>query len=204
MGRWLLVLIVMAAALSACDESESSLPRLEFSQFGDPADSAYCLPYPVGQTWTLNNSYSTEGSHRGRFAYDFFMPVGSEVTATRDGRVTETRGQYRDDDPAGGHENGVFVLHEDGTMAAYLHFTEAGVFVEVGDEVVTGEVLGLVGTSGTSPANPHLHFEVWEQQNPQWYQSLPVNFRNAVGPLDLSNGLVTDASYEAVDCPPAP
>lgn len=75
----------------------------------------------------------------------------------RAGTVTEIRDQYGDDDPAGGHENGVFVLHDDGTVAIYLHMAEDGVLVDVGDTVEVGQVVGLVGTSGTDVAHPSLH-----------------------------------------------
>jgi len=190
-------------AISGQDRSgESTLPTLEFLQFGDPAESPYCLPYPEGESYYLNNSYSTRGSHIGRFAYDFAMPFGSEIAAARAGTVTESRDQYRDDEAVGGHENGVFVVHGDGTMAAYLHMREEGVLVDVGDEVTAGDVIGLVGTSGTSPNNPHLHFEVFEGQGEgsQWYKTLPVNFRNAKGALDERGGLA-ESDYEALVCP---
>ena len=189
--------------LSGQDRSgESTLPTLEFLQFGDPAESPYCLPYPEGESYYINNSYSTRGAHIGRFAYDFAMPFGSEIAAARAGTVTESRDQYSDDEAVGGHENGVFVVHDDGTMAAYLHMSEEGVLVDVGDEVKPGDVIGLVGTSGTSPNNPHLHFEVFEGQGEgsQWYKTLPVNFRNAKGALDERGGLA-ESDYEALTCP---
>ena len=181
---------------------ESTLPTLEFLRFGDPAESPYCLPFPEGESYYINNSYSTRGSLIGRFAYDFAMPFGSEIAAARAGTVTETRDQYRDDEAVGGHENGVFVVHDDGTMAAYLHMSEEGVLVDVGDEVRAGDVIGFVGTSGTSPNNPHLHFEVFEGQGEgsQWYRTLPVNFRNAKGALDERGGLA-ETDYEALICP---
>ena len=58
------------------------------------------------------------------------------------------------------------------------------------------------GTSGTSPSNPHLHFEVFEGQGEgsQWYKTLPVNFRNAKGALDDRGGLA-ESDYEALACP---
>mgnify|MGYP001815158752 FL=1 len=190
-------------AISLQDRSAgSSLPTLEFLQFGDPAESPYCLPYPEGEYVHVNNTYSTRPSHVARFAYDFAMPFGSEITAARAGTVTESRDHYSDDDHNGGHENGVFVVHDDDTMAAYLHMSEHGVFVDVGDEVVAGDVIGLVGTSGTSASNPHLHFEVFEGQGErsQWYKTLPVNFRNAKGNLDNYGGLA-ESGYEALTCP---
>jgi murein DD-endopeptidase MepM/ murein hydrolase activator NlpD len=95
-----------------------------------------------------------------------------------------------------------FVLHDDGTMAMYLHLSESGVLVDVGDDVTTGDVIGLVGTTGTDV--PHLHFEVWEGQGAgtQWYRSLPVSFANATAPLDDWGGLV-ESYYEALPCGPA-
>jgi hypothetical protein len=66
--------MLAAVLVSACAESGSDLPQLEFSQFGNPADSLYCLPYPAGETATVNQSYSSQSSHRGRFAYDFDTP----------------------------------------------------------------------------------------------------------------------------------
>ena len=69
--------------------------------------------------------------------------------------------------------------------------------------VEAGDVIGLVGTSGTSPSNPHLHFEVFEGQgeDSRWYKSLPVNFRNTDGALDSHGGLLqSTVRYEALDC----
>jgi murein DD-endopeptidase MepM/ murein hydrolase activator NlpD len=208
---WIVATVVLAAlsvvlglwAVSERDRAdESTLPILDFLQFGDPAESPYCLPYAEGRAFYVNNSYSTRGAHIGRFAYDFSMPFGSEIAAARAGTVVESRDWYGDDEAVGGHENGVFVLHDDGTMAAYLHMSEEGVFADVGDEVEAGEVIGLVGTSGTAPSNPHLHFEVFEGQDEgsQWYKTLPVNFRNAKGALDDHGGLA-ESGYEALPCP---
>lgn len=197
----MLVVASVLLILSACgdDSVGTGLPDLEFMRFPDPADSPYCLPYPVGSKARVSQSWSESGTHRGRFAIDFSMPHGSEVTAARSGIVTETRDQYSDDDPTGGHENGVFVLHDDGTMAIYLHLSENGVLVDVGDNVTTGQVIGLVGTTGTS--TPHLHFEVFEGQREksQWYRTLPVSFANATEPLDDWGGLVR-TTYESIPC----
>ncbi len=181
------------------DSSESSLPDLEPMRFPDPAQSPYCLPYPTGTSAAVSQSWSESGTHRGRFAYDFSMPFGSEITAARSGVITEIRDQYRDDDRTGGHENGVFILHDDGTMAMYLHMSNDGVLATVGDTVTTGQIIGLVGTTGT--AVPHLHFEVFEGQGQgtQWYRTLPVSFHNAPQPLDQWGGLLP-TTYESLPC----
>ena len=203
--RVLGLLLVPVVAVAGCGEgsSESSLPDLQPMRFPEPADSAYCLPYPVGESAWVSQSWSDTGTHRGRFAYDFSMPFGAQVTAARGGTVTEIRDEYADDDPTGGHENGVFVLHDDGTMAMYLHLAEDGVLVDVDETVTLGQVIGSVGTTGTSV--PHLHFEVFEGQGDgtQWYRTLPVSFRNATQPLDDWGGLFR-IDYESLPCEPQP
>lgn len=190
---------VLGVALAACGGSAGPLDDLGFMRFPSPAESPYCLPYPTGVSAEVTQSWSEQGSHRGRFAYDFALPFGSEVTAARPGTVTEIRNEFSDADRIGGHENGVFVRHDDGTMATYLHFEQGGVVVAVGDEVRSGEVLGTIGTSGT--ADPHLHFEVFEGQGPRsrWFRSLPVSFANATSPLDDWGGLER-ATYTATPC----
>ena len=56
--------------------------------------------------------------------------------------------------------NAVYVQHADGTIAWYGHLKRNSLTTKaVGAAVVTGEYLGLVGSSGFSTA-PHLHFEI--------------------------------------------
>ncbi len=59
----------------------------------------------------------------------------------------------------GGYGLDVDVDHGDGYVTRYGHFSK--IFVEVGDEVAAGEVLGKTGTTGRSTGT-HLHFEVFE------------------------------------------
>lgn len=198
----LVILLVLAFAVvgigCSSDSSDAGLPDLEFMRFPDPATSPYCLPYPIGEKATVSQTWGDTDTHRGRFAIDFSMPFGAEITAARSGVVTEIRDHYSDDDRSGGHENGVFVLHEDGTMAQYLHMSEDGVLVEDDDEVEIGQVIGLVGTSGT--AVPHLHFEVFEGQGQaaQWYRTVPVSFANTAR-FDKWGGLLR-TEYESLPC----
>jgi murein DD-endopeptidase MepM/ murein hydrolase activator NlpD len=56
--------------------------------------------------------------------------------------------------------NAVYVRHADGTVAWYGHMKSGSLTLKgVGDNVDTGEVLGFVGSSGSS-TGPHLHFEL--------------------------------------------
>jgi hypothetical protein len=56
--------------------------------------------------------------------------------------------------------NGLGIMHDDGTIAWYLHLKANSLTSKpVGEEIEKGEYLGIVGSSGSSTA-PHLHFEV--------------------------------------------
>ncbi len=57
--------------------------------------------------------------------------------------------------------NSIIIQHADGTEALYWHMKNNSVTTKlVGQTVVAGEYLGIVGSSGSS-SGPHLHFEVW-------------------------------------------
>lgn len=56
--------------------------------------------------------------------------------------------------------NMVFIQHDDGTVARYLHLKKDSVTERaIGSRIEAGEYLGTVGSSGIS-TGPHLHFEL--------------------------------------------
>ena len=81
---------------------------------------------------------------------DLAAPEGTPVLAVANGTVTTT-------DWAGAYGNRTIVTLEDGTEIWYCHQSAFG--AEVGDQVVGGQPLGVVGTTGNSNG-PHLHLEV--------------------------------------------
>ena len=57
--------------------------------------------------------------------------------------------------------NAVYVMHADNSVAWYGHLKKNSLTTKaVGETVVTGEFLGIVGSSGNS-TGPHLHFEIY-------------------------------------------
>jgi hypothetical protein len=57
--------------------------------------------------------------------------------------------------------NYIIVQHADGSLALYWHMKKNSVTLKsIGQTVIAGELLGIVGSSGSS-SGPHLHFEVW-------------------------------------------
>ena len=167
--------------------------------FGDPAESPYILPYNVGEAYHITQSYCSHESHSGRFAYDFYMPFGTEIRASRAGIVISIKDCFGDNDRTGGHENGVFIMHHyDGKIleaTSYLHFQQNGVLVEEGETVAKGQTIGLCGSSGTD--FPHLHFMLLKLIGGE-LKTYPLNFSKTRGELDSRGGLINGKTYEAL------
>jgi murein DD-endopeptidase MepM/ murein hydrolase activator NlpD len=165
-------------------------------QFGSPVSSQYVLPWPVGKSYTLNNSYCVPtGGHRQQQAYDFLIPIGDTIVASRGGVVR----QVKEDSPDNGQgtdHNHVMVAHSDGTVGFYAHLMQGGVLVGVGENVQQGQAIALAGHSGT-PDVVHLHFGVYDSYPPVEGEDRAVNFRNMDGPTDCRGGLVNGATYTA-------
>ena len=60
----------------------------------------------------------------------------------------------------------VWIDHGGGFVSRYAHLLEVAPDLEIGDEVVAGQIIGSVGNSGTpegvrdADAPVHLHFEI--------------------------------------------
>jgi hypothetical protein len=99
-----------------------------------------------------------------------YFLFGSEVIAVAPGRVVATRDGVPENTPPGLPPNvalndlaGNFVNQDmgGGRFALYGHLQPGSLRVKPGDQVVPGQVLGLVGNTGNSSA-PHLHFQVMD------------------------------------------
>jgi hypothetical protein len=166
----------------------------ERAKFSNPKNSPYILPFRAGSSYLCTQSYCTPaGSHVEQLHYDFDMQVGDNIIAARAGIVRTAIDHYPDD---GYDFNYVFIEHTDGTVAFYAHLMENSIRVEMGDSVRQGQFFAKSSRSG-SPAFPHLHFGVYQNMPPIHGYDVPVNFRNAEGPLDECGGLVRGAIYKA-------
>lgn len=82
---------------------------------------------------------------------DFTAPIGTPVQATGDGVVEDVIHERS------GYGQHVIVDHGFGYKTLYGHLSR--ISVKKGQRLKRGEVLGLVGSTGTS-TGPHLHYEV--------------------------------------------
>ncbi|CAM3792647.1 M23 family metallopeptidase [Occultella aeris] len=102
-------------------------------------------------------SHPIYGSYSEHTGLDMAAAAGTPIHSIADGEVIY----------AGGGKDGrsgmlVIVQHEiDGEpiWSWYVHMYPNGVFVDVGDVVTAGEVIGAVGSYGNS-TGPHLHLEI--------------------------------------------
>jgi hypothetical protein len=94
---------------------------------------------------------------------EFYYAWGEDVVSAGRGRVVAAVSGARDleigevpsplESPAG---NFIVIQHSPRLFSVYAHLQQAGTFVNVGDWVEHGQVIGRVGNSGDS-TQPHLH-----------------------------------------------
>ncbi len=124
-----------------------------------PCDYVY-MSSPYG--WRTHPVYGDQRFHNG---IDLAAYAGTPIIASRSGVVSQAEYNWS----AG---NFVAVDHGDGFVSKYLHMTHY--IVKVGDYVTAGQVIGYVGTTGTSTGN-HLHFGIFfngDSVNPANYIKL--------------------------------
>jgi len=92
--------------------------------------------------------YKRRKMHTGM---DFSAESGTEIYATGDGKVVEVTRSSR------GYGNHVLIDHGYGYKTLYAHMSKFN--VRRGQEIKRGQIIGYVGSTGTSVA-PHLHYEV--------------------------------------------
>jgi murein DD-endopeptidase MepM/ murein hydrolase activator NlpD len=164
-------------------------PR-EFDRYPPSADSPYLLPWPGGVTHLCVQGNRGVVSHRGweEYAYDFAMPVGSDVCASRAGVVVAVMVEH-DGNGLDKPNNYVAVDHGDGTFGWYHHLKQGGSYVEVGQQVDQGERIAASGNVGRSMM-PHLHFNVTNRDG----TLLPVTFADVPTGLGIPRMFVSYTS----------
>jgi len=189
-------ILLISCPLYSCsannEGSESSFTGCA-EDYPKQSNSAYILPYPSGSTYIVGQGNCTDDSHSEdqKYAYDFDMPIGTTIIASRAGTVIAAEESFADSTRVSGEENFVLIQHSDGTVAGYFHLTKSGVPVRQNNKVSQGQTVGLSGDSGDS-TEPHLHFEVLECED---CDSLPINFRNTRA---HTSGLVDQNYYKAL------
>lgn len=197
-------LVVFGTLLTSCKkDSPVATPIisicLEGAHFGDHTKSKYILPYSVGESHEIYQSYCGNETHQNQLHYDFLMSMGTNIIASRSGVVIALRENQPDIEPGdfvdGDAFNYINIEHIDGSVAFYAHCKQNYAFVKVGDNIGAGDTIALSGISGTSL--PHLHFGVYRAGSKGGGDEA-INFRNTTGQLDFREGLIKGESYLAL------
>lgn len=104
----------------------------------------------------ISSAFDAEKQH---FGIDLTSALKENVIATLDGTVI-----YTGFDPKYG--NVISLQHKNDFISIYKH--NDIILKEVGDRVIAGEAIAIVGNTGELSTGPHLHFELW-------HKGIPVN-----------------------------
>ncbi|MDA3780114.1 MAG: M23 family metallopeptidase [Bacteroidales bacterium] len=121
-----------------------------------------------GWGWRIHPIYKIRKFHYGM---DFTAPIGTEIYASGNGVIKIVQKSLR------GYGKKIIIDHGYGYNTLYAHLSKFA--VKKGQKVKRGDVIGYVGTTGTSTA-PHLHYEVHKNSkkvNPVYFY-LATKFMN--------------------------
>jgi Membrane proteins related to metalloendopeptidases len=102
----------------------------------------------------ISSSFNFEKEH---FGIDLTSALKESVIATLDGTVI-----YTGFDPNYG--NVITLQHKNDFISIYKH--NDILLKEIGDRVIAGEAIAIVGNTGELSTGPHLHFELWHKGAP--------------------------------------
>jgi Peptidase family M23 len=163
------IALLLAGAGAAAAAGDYTLPfynpstELSYGMDRDPR-------WDVQLDWT-GTLWLDGDPHYGRVydnhtGLDYPMPLFTTVAASRAGTVVMVEGGYGTEE-FGQFGNFVLLQHDDGRKTIYYHLAarrDGGILVDVGEEVLHGEPVGLSGCSGIC-YGPHLHFELLRIRN---------------------------------------
>ena len=139
---------------STASDRHSNLKGVDLSIVGTASNGEDGLLVPAAGL--INSPFGTrthpiKGGKKAHGGIDIAAPAGSPVYAARDGIII--RAAYSQS-----YGNVIYIEHEDKKSTRYAHLSGFAPGIEVGVDVMAGELIGYVGSTGNS-TGPHLHFE---------------------------------------------
>ena len=153
------------------------------------------LPFPNGKRYKViqgNNTNYTHNTDWSRYAVDFDLKINDTICSATSGFVVGVIDKYK----YGGKGNewklyGNFItIYEpnSGIFTQYVHLTENGSLVKVGDEVKSGQAIGLSGMTGQTDTE-HLHFNCLVPTNSEaGLKSIAFEFLEGYKSTELKKG----------------
>lgn len=176
------------------------------------------LPFDDQSPWNFSDGYGGDRNHEG---IDWECCVGTPVYALYEGKVDEFQYHYNSVRGSGertsagtgiGYDSGPYgnqvrirvtrANPDDGFELTYGHLSQ--IFVEVGQDVVKGDLLGLSGNTGNS-TGPHLHvhFKPYVNGNPVGSDTFPYGTEDFADFLPTNHTGSHEAGKLKANCPAA-
>ena len=145
--------------LTAEEKKMANKVKADMSTFSTTTESKTVQFFMAPVTGVISQAFSAS-SHE---AIDVVIEKNTVIKSCLDGRVVYAG--YT-------HQDGYLVIieHQEGIISVYKHCQR--ILKKVGSKVKIGDPIGIVGNTGENSDGPHLHFELWiEQQavNPEDY-----------------------------------
>lgn len=105
-------------------------------------------------TGLITNQFNAAEKH---FAIDIVGLKDNVIHSVMDGKII-----FSDWSIGSGYV--IMIQHENNLISVYKHLSK--VFNKVGDHVVVGEQIGIMGNTGEITTGPHLHLELWLDGTP--------------------------------------
>lgn len=123
--------------------------------------TGYSWPYSLASS-NMNNGHPEDNfktasrpNHEGMdFGYGGAAGSAPPMPAANAGTI-EVSGVYQ------GYGYAVIINHGDGNKTLYGHMRAGSLTKNVGDTVVKGDTIGIVGNTGPTSTGQHLHLETW-------------------------------------------
>ena len=133
------------------NDPQLTVPNAPIPKVGEPSVQGFNWPV-IGKVTSVfgprrHPIFKTVRAHNG---LDITGRTGDPIVAAKDGVVLSAGWR-------GGYGNAVVVSHGEGISTLYAH--QSKMAVKEGDQVLRGELIGYVGSTGWS-TGPHLHFEI--------------------------------------------
>ena len=145
--------VVLMASKSGSTTTDTGSTPTPTPNADGPATPVAVFP-AQGPCWFTDTWHAPRSGGRVHQGVDIIAATGRAVYAVADGTIT----RVFFDRPGSLGGNAVRLTAADGTYFHYAHFSKFGEGIEVGSKVKVGQVIGYVGSTGSS-STPHLHFE---------------------------------------------
>ena len=177
------LIFILASCAVSKNPQRTEIKLLQKGVINDDSSFVYHLPYEENKSHLLVQGYFSRYTHKNRAALDFKMKKGTKICAVRAGVVV----RIKEDGKRGGSNiknrpfgNFVIIQHSDNARSGYWHLKHDAVWVNIGDTVKQGQVIGLSGKSGYTYF-PHLHFIVWRADKKGQWTQIGTRFKTSKG-----------------------